>query len=168
MLSEIKKKAPTVKKPKVIKKQEEKKKPEEEKDFFQEFLKKEFTAQQLEKLRSISEKNKTDIYELIGLLFELKTVEKKETDEILDELEKEAEGPESLIFNNKLMKKERERFIIEDKTAREKIVLQEGGLFKCKKCGSTAIMVTQLQTRSADEPMTTFFNCTKCNYAWRG
>lgn len=31
----------------------------------------------------------------------------------------------------------------------------KGGMFKCKKCGSDKTMSTQMQTRSADEPMTT-------------
>ena len=31
----------------------------------------------------------------------------------------------------------------------------KGGMFKCKKCGSDKTMTQQMQTRSADEPMTT-------------
>jgi DNA-directed RNA polymerase subunit M/transcription elongation factor TFIIS len=167
MLSEIKKKGPTIKKPKVIKKTKEEKQQIEEKDFFREFLEKNFTSEQLKRIEVISEKNKTDIYEITGLILELKASEKKEVEEIIDILEKDAESPESLIFNNEIMRRERERFIMEDKISREKIVLQEGGLFKCPKCSSTAISTTQRQMRSADEPMTTFFNCTICGYSWK-
>ena len=38
---------------------------------------------------------------------------------------------------------------------------------KCKKCNSKQISHTQLQTRSADEPMTTFFECKDCNNRWK-
>ena len=31
----------------------------------------------------------------------------------------------------------------------------KGGMFKCKRCGSDKTLTTQMQTRSADEPMTT-------------
>jgi len=42
------------------------------------------------------------------------------------------------------------------------------GLFKCKKCGTNKVTYTQAQTRSADEPMTTFFNCLNCGNRWKG
>lgn len=42
------------------------------------------------------------------------------------------------------------------------------GQFKCGKCKSNAVTYTQLQTRSADEPMTTFYFCTNCGGRWKG
>lgn len=39
--------------------------------------------------------------------------------------------------------------------------------FKCTKCGIKKASYYQLQTRSADEPMTTFFTCLNCNNKWR-
>lgn len=41
------------------------------------------------------------------------------------------------------------------------------GMFKCKRCGSKKTTHTQRQTRSADEPMTTFVNCNNCGNRWR-
>lgn len=38
--------------------------------------------------------------------------------------------------------------------------------FTCR-CGSTECFAYQLQTRSADEPMTTFVTCTKCGKRWK-
>jgi len=38
---------------------------------------------------------------------------------------------------------------------------------ECPKCGNETAEYFQLQTRSADEPATTFYRCTKCNYRWR-
>ena len=34
-------------------------------------------------------------------------------------------------------------------------------------CGGDKAYFFQLQIRSADEPMTTFYKCVKCNHQWR-
>lgn len=40
-------------------------------------------------------------------------------------------------------------------------------LFKCRKCGSRETSYYEVQTRSADEPMTQFITCLSCNNRWR-
>ena len=37
----------------------------------------------------------------------------------------------------------------------------------CPKCGHKEAETWQSQTRSADEPSTSFFRCVKCKYTWR-
>jgi len=39
----------------------------------------------------------------------------------------------------------------------------------CEKCGHHEAFFMQIQIRSADEPMTTFYRCAnlQCNYIWR-
>ena len=37
----------------------------------------------------------------------------------------------------------------------------------CEKCGNDQAVWWMLQTRSADEPTTQFYRCTKCSYTWR-
>jgi len=37
----------------------------------------------------------------------------------------------------------------------------------CSKCGNKEAEAWQEQTRSADEPSTSFFKCTKCKFTWR-
>ena len=37
----------------------------------------------------------------------------------------------------------------------------------CEKCGNNEAFWWMLQTRSADEPTTQFYRCTKCEYTWR-
>lgn len=38
---------------------------------------------------------------------------------------------------------------------------------ECPKCHNMEAETWQVQTRSADEPSTTFFKCTKCKFTWR-
>lgn len=39
--------------------------------------------------------------------------------------------------------------------------------FKCRKCNKRICTYYQLQTRSADEPITTFVQCLNCNNRWK-
>ena len=41
------------------------------------------------------------------------------------------------------------------------------GLFKCGKCKSVKTTYYQMQTRSADEPMTTYVTCKNCSNRWK-
>jgi transcription elongation factor S-II len=41
------------------------------------------------------------------------------------------------------------------------------GLFTCGKCKSKKTTYYQMQTRSADEPMTTFVTCINCDKRWK-
>lgn len=40
-------------------------------------------------------------------------------------------------------------------------------MFTCGKCKSKKCTYTQLQTRSSDEPMTTFVYCMNCGHRWK-
>ena len=40
-------------------------------------------------------------------------------------------------------------------------------VFKCRKCNSRSCSYYEVQTRSADEPMTQFITCLNCNNRWR-
>ncbi|XP_071116977.1 transcription elongation factor S-II-like [Haliotis cracherodii] len=40
-------------------------------------------------------------------------------------------------------------------------------LLKCGKCGKKSVTYNQVQTRSADEPMTTFCYCNECGHRWK-
>lgn len=46
-------------------------------------------------------------------------------------------------------------------------IFVENSEFTCKKCKSNKCTHYQLQTRSSDEPMTTFVNCQECGHRWR-
>ncbi len=66
---------------------------------------------------------------------------------------------------------------IEKKPADKILVLTEKDLAEranlpivtahCPKCGNDKAYWWMIQTRSADEPSTRFYRCTKCGYTWR-
>lgn len=44
---------------------------------------------------------------------------------------------------------------------------QAESLIQCRKCSSSSLNFVQVQTRSADEPMTCFLTCNACGNRWR-
>lgn len=42
------------------------------------------------------------------------------------------------------------------------------GAFTCRRCHSRKTTYYEMQTRSADEPMTVFVTCMNCNNRWKG
>ena len=62
--------------------------------------------------------------------------------------------------------------IIEDKIKRDKNKYEtkmeaSTDTFTCRRCKSKECTYYQMQTRSADEPMTTFVTCINCNNRWK-
>jgi len=49
----------------------------------------------------------------------------------------------------------------------DKITVNPTVNMECPKCGHTEAEAWQEQTRSADEPSTSFFRCLKCRNTWR-
>ena len=63
------------------------------------------------------------------------------------------------------VKKQRESFVKEGMQEVAHLPMVQGTkneLFKCGKCGKKNCTYNQIQTRSADEPMTTFVLCNEC------
>lgn len=60
-----------------------------------------------------------------------------------------------------------QELIIEDERRRAAANNVPEGLFECRKCKSKKTRYYQMQTRSADEPMTTFVTCLQCNTRWK-
>lgn len=63
------------------------------------------------------------------------------------------------------------QFILKKKDMRMEEIKKEEegyeGLLKCGKCKSLKTTYYQLQTRSADEPMTTYATCKACGHKWK-
>jgi transcription elongation factor S-II len=67
---------------------------------------------------------------------------------------------------------ERWKILIEDKMKKEKLRYElkpeaMTDMFKCRRCGSRSCTYYEMQTRSADEPMTQFITCLDCNNHWK-
>ena len=64
-----------------------------------------------------------------------------------------------------------EDFIIRNKKKMDLLSLdnkqQGSNMFRCGRCKKNNCTYFQLQTRSADEPMTTFVTCMECNNRWK-
>jgi transcription elongation factor S-II len=43
----------------------------------------------------------------------------------------------------------------------------EEGIEQCRKCKGRKLKITEMQTRSADEPMTRFIECIECGNKWK-
>tara|TARA_B100000287_G_scaffold411946_1_gene441889 strand:+ start:818 stop:1321 length:504 start_codon:yes stop_codon:yes gene_type:complete len=83
---------------------------------------------------------------------------------------------DGIIESYKLVKMTREELnpeiweTLRKKTLEQSIVkkeIQEDGMFKCNRCKSMKTIYYQMQTRSADEPMTTYVTCTNCDLKWK-
>ena len=57
--------------------------------------------------------------------------------------------------------------IIRDKTKYDTQIEAATDTFTCRKCKSKKCTYYQMQTRSADEPMTTFVSCIDCGSRWK-
>ena len=70
------------------------------------------------------------------------------------------------------MKPEKWKALIDDKKERDKNkyspkIVGNTDQYTCRKCKSTNCSYYQLQTRSVDEPMTTFVQCLSCGCQWK-
>jgi DNA-directed RNA polymerase subunit M/transcription elongation factor TFIIS len=60
-----------------------------------------------------------------------------------------------------------QRKMLRDKSKYETVVEASSDSFVCRKCRKNKTTHYQLQTRSADEPMTTFVTCLTCDARWK-
>lgn len=82
-------------------------------------------------------------------------------DKIVDLTPEDMASDKRKLMNNKI--KEKALFECERGLAPKASTDQ----FKCGRCGQRKCTYYQLQTRSADEPMTTFVTCVNCNNHWK-
>ena len=71
------------------------------------------------------------------------------------------EGPYAKTQENLIYKELRKESIVKE------LLNNQNWIFKCNRCKSKKTVYYQLQTRSADEPMTTFVTCLNCETRWK-
>ncbi len=92
---------------------------------------------------------------------------------IMNEIQNKTLKPEIMAFmTHQELDPERWKPFIEAKIKRDKVkyetkIVAATDTFKCRKCKSTECTYYQMQTRSADEPMTTFVSCINCGNRWK-
>ena len=113
------------------------------------------------KIASMNEDNtvgtyNTILYQTIGDI-----LKKKKLNIIMENLKKQ-----KILWNHSVFDKsyktikEKDDFIINPFDVQE-------GVFECHKCGSRKIFTYSKQTRSCDEPPTTFSYCVDCKKKWK-
>ena len=85
---------------------------------------------------------------------------------------KEIKSHKLAFMTHQEMNPEKWKPLIEDKKIRDKNMYNpqidaNTDNFTCRKCKSKRCSYYQLQTRSADEPMTTFVTCIDCGNRWK-
>ena len=70
------------------------------------------------------------------------------------------EGPYAMAIQDRIHKEIRKEYIAKE-------AKNQDGFFKCGRCKSMKTTYYEMQTRSADEPMTVFVSCLNCNRNWK-
>ena len=70
------------------------------------------------------------------------------------------DGPHAKAIDERIHNEMKKEYLTKEMKAQD-------GFFTCNRCKSKKTTYYQLQTRSADEPMTTFVSCLNCNKNWK-
>jgi DNA-directed RNA polymerase subunit M/transcription elongation factor TFIIS len=70
------------------------------------------------------------------------------------------DGPYAKTMEDRIIKEMRKAYLAKE-------VKNQDGFFKCGRCKSMKTTYYQMQTRSADEPMTVFVSCLNCDKNWK-
>ena len=93
--------------------------------------------------------------------------------ELLSKIKSNQIRPDVLAFmTHQELNPERWNILIDKKIKRDQSKYKTNmeaatDIFVCKKCKSNKCSYYQMQTRSADEPMTTFVSCLDCGARWK-
>lgn len=101
--------------------------------------------------------NRRELYQLAGKMLTKELGNK----ELYQELKAGVSEWKSAVYRKRQQKEELEIRIM---TTKMDVV---EGLYTCKRCGSGKTYSRQVQTRSADEGMTSIIQCSKCSLVWR-
>ena len=103
----------------------------------------------------------------------LKTILSNLTPEIKESIDKEIILAQNLAFmthqemSPKIWKTIIEKKFKRDQQSNNSLISASTDTFTCRKCRSNRCSYYQLQTRSADEPMTTYIECLDCGKRWK-
>jgi transcription elongation factor S-II len=93
--------------------------------------------------------------------------------EILDQIKSEAIQAHTVAFmTHQEMRPDKWKELIEEKAKRDANKFEQNieastDTFTCRKCKGNKCTYYQMQTRSADEPMTVYISCINCGNRWK-
>jgi len=98
--------------------------------------------------------------DIINILINNKNIKKLINKEII--------SPEKIAYmKNEDLLPEKYKNIIDKNNMQKKDVSTKKSAFKCKKCTSQEVDISQVQIRSGDEPPSTFITCKKCGHKYK-
>ena len=110
---------------------------------------------------------------LKSIMNNINPIFEKKNKSLLKKLQKRKIMPQKLVFmSHQEMNPKRWKTLIRAKIKRDKKGVEVDmsaatDEFTCFKCKASKCTYYQLQTRSADEPMTTYVTCIKCGNRWK-
>uniref|UniRef100_A0A6C0HSN5 TFIIS-type domain-containing protein n=1 Tax=viral metagenome TaxID=1070528 RepID=A0A6C0HSN5_9ZZZZ len=115
----------------------------------------------------------TNKFFVVIYIDKLRTIMLNLTDDIIEKINTEETNAQQVAFmthqelNPQKWDDAIQRKILRDKSKYEVNIEASSSSFFCRKCHKNKTAHYQLQTRSADEPMTTFVTCLNCDARWR-
>ena len=113
---------------------------------------------------SVDYKCNIELEKYLNIKFNLNTSEKLKNELLKDDKIEDIPWYEPYKLNNKLWQSYIDKL---KKNQETKELMSAVNIFKCRQCGENKCMTYELQTRSNDEPMTTFIKCLVCGVQWQ-
>jgi transcription elongation factor S-II len=113
------------------------------------------------------------ILKVIGIYSNLKTNTYIKNDYLLEKIKEGKIEPYDISFMQPYeLFPDRWKTILDKKQKRDELKYEKRSeiatnLYRCGNCGKRECTFYQLQTRSSDEPMTTFVTCLNCDKRWK-
>ena len=83
-------------------------------------------------------------------------------------INKEIISPEKIAYmRNEDLLPDKYKHILDKQNLQKKDISTKKSAFKCKKCTSDEVDISQVQIRSGDEPPSTFISCKKCGHKYK-
>jgi transcription elongation factor S-II len=132
-----------------------------------------WTLKEAKNRKIIRQWNNTYFYQIYSDRLRSIFINLKQHKHLIDLIEeKKIKAHELAFMSHQEMDPERWKSLIQAKSIRDQNKYEQNSeattdTYICRKCKSNKCTYYQLQTRSADEPMTTFVQCINCSNRWR-